>query len=57
MRNTLRYVFENHARHMRDVGKPLPPGFIDAFSSAATSNANLLHPGCWLVRDAERATG
>ncbi|MBI2895918.1 MAG: transposase [Deltaproteobacteria bacterium] len=50
-RNVIRYIRENHRRHMAQVGKELPAGWVDPYSSCCPDLAVLLpSPRGWLVR-------
>ncbi len=50
-RNAIRYIRDNHRRHMAQVGKDLPSGWIDPYSSCCPDLAGLLpSPRSWLLR-------
>ncbi len=50
-RNAIRYVRQNHRRHMAQVGKQLPAGWVDPYSSCCPDVAALLPPPRgWLLR-------
>jgi REP element-mobilizing transposase RayT len=51
MRNVLRYVLENHARHLNEIGKGHLAAAIDAYSSAARGDL-VSAPGSFFARDA-----
>ena len=47
-RRALAYVRGNHRKHMAQIGQPLPPTYVDAFSSASGAVA-LPAPHTWLL--------
>lgn len=50
-RRALRYIRDNHRKHMAEVGKPLAAGWVDPYSSGCPEVAALLAtPRSWLLR-------
>ncbi|MBI2893184.1 MAG: hypothetical protein HYY06_06495 [Deltaproteobacteria bacterium] len=50
-RNAIRYIRNNHRRHMAQVGKLLPADFTDPYSSCCPELAAILPaPRSWLLR-------
>jgi len=45
----VRYVRENHRKHMAEIGKPLPLRYVDPYSSSGAS-LTLPRPKTWLLR-------
>ncbi len=52
-RRAVAYVQNNHRKHMAELGKPLPPRFVDEYASAGGALA-LPAPHTWLLRVALR---
>jgi len=50
-RRAIEYVRHNHARHMAEIGKPVPTRWIDPYSSDSPELAIVLPPPIgWLLR-------
>ncbi len=49
VRRAVTYVRHNHRKHMAQIGKPLPAGYVDEYSSHAAS-VSLPAPKTWLLR-------
>ena len=50
-RRALRYIRDNHRKHMAAVGKPLAAGWVDPYSSGCPEVAALLaSPQSWLLK-------
>jgi REP element-mobilizing transposase RayT len=43
------YVRRNYQKHMREIGKPVSPDFVDPFASPG-ANIELAEPRTWLLR-------
>jgi len=50
-RRVVRYVRNNYAKHMAEIGKPVGPSYIDPFASPGAS-IELAMPRTWLLRRA-----
>ena len=49
VRRAIAYVRDNHRKHMAEIGRPLPRGYVDPFGSDAGA-ISLPRPRTWLLR-------